>query len=245
MNRFAKKMWRRCVAIVLLIIAGIPSILAIESKPEELVLAIAYTETNYEGVAWPVFQEGRYDLYRNFNLPNDTIASIRIAPGWSVTLYEHAKFEGDWVTLTEDAADLDLWKDSASSLTVTKIEGETAPYSGKPFDEYLVEAMRYRGPYPEAEILTKIEALSADEREKIRDFQEQGEFEWYGRTTDNERIARAGELLELFGALGVKTLFWKNSAFAQRLNNFYDWNKSWSVWKTACMAINVENTEEE
>jgi len=243
MKADAKTRWRLYFVSILFFLAGLPPVRGTESGLQEHALAIAYTESDYRGIAWPIFEDGRYDLFAGFGLPNDTMASIRIAPGWGVTLYEYAGFEGDQVTFTEDEPDLDLWKDSVSSLTVTKIAGRALPADGKTLDEYLEDSGRYRGPYPEADILVRIEALTPEQKEKIKDFQDQWEWHWYGTTTDDERIAKGGELLELFSALGVKTNPWKNNTFAQRLNNFYDWEKSWSVWKTACMALNVENTQ--
>jgi hypothetical protein len=244
MKLFAKKSWRFCLAAVLLLVAGIFPASGAEPKRGEHALAIAYTETNYGGVAWPIFEEGKYDLFKNFGLPNDTIASIRVAPGWAVTLFEHAKFEGKTLAFTKSAANLGPWKNSVSSLTVTRIGGKNVPGGRRYLDEYLKDIGRYRGAYREADILARIGALPLDLKKKIRAFQDEREGDWYGGTTDDERIAKGGELLKLFKAIGVKTAHWKNHTFAQRLNNFYDWDKSWSVWKMACMAINVENTQE-
>jgi len=57
---------------------------------------------------------------------DDCISSIRVAPGWRVTLYEDPRYEGDAVTLTADESDLenvrrdgDDWDDCISSIRVT------------------------------------------------------------------------------------------------------------------------------
>ena len=58
---------------------------------------------------------------------DDCISSIRLAPGWRVTLYEHPNFRGTSLELTEHAANLQLekgpcadddWNDCASSIRV-------------------------------------------------------------------------------------------------------------------------------
>jgi hypothetical protein len=37
---------------------------------------------------------------------NDCISSIRVAPGWRAHLYEHDDFDGDYIEVTQDIANL-------------------------------------------------------------------------------------------------------------------------------------------
>lgn len=39
---------------------------------------------------------------------NDCVSSVRVAPGWRVTLYRDPNFQDDSIELTEDAANLQL-----------------------------------------------------------------------------------------------------------------------------------------
>lgn len=67
-----------------------------------------------------------------------------------------------------------------------------------------------------------------------------GENVWYGRTTDEQRISMARYMLNLFDELGYDVSVWTASSFAQRMNDFYDWRKDLSIWRVACMALNVD-----
>ncbi|MPN32935.1 hypothetical protein SDC9_180418 [bioreactor metagenome] len=63
---------------------------------------------------------------------------------------------------------------------------------------------------------------------------------WYGTTTDAERVELGGELIRIFSDLGLDMNSWEAHAFAQMMNNFYDWRKDLSVWETACLILNVD-----
>jgi Beta/Gamma crystallin len=56
---------------------------------------------------------------------DDCISSIRVAPGWNVTVYEDPRYRGDSLTLTADTEDLEDvtreggdWDDRISSIRV-------------------------------------------------------------------------------------------------------------------------------
>jgi Beta/Gamma crystallin len=56
---------------------------------------------------------------------DDCISSIKVAPGWTVTIYEHPRYRGDSHTITSDVSDLeDLardggdWDDRISSIRI-------------------------------------------------------------------------------------------------------------------------------
>lgn len=56
---------------------------------------------------------------------DDCISSIKVAPGWTVTIYEHPRYRGDSRTITEDVSDLEDvgrddgdWDDRISSLRI-------------------------------------------------------------------------------------------------------------------------------
>jgi hypothetical protein len=59
---------------------------------------------------------------------DDCISSIRIAPGWSATVYEDPGFRGLSMTITSDVADLETvlgpcgndWDDCVSSIRVSR-----------------------------------------------------------------------------------------------------------------------------
>jgi hypothetical protein len=63
---------------------------------------------------------GRYDLEQLESLgsENDTITSICVAPGCSVTLYEDFRFQGRSIVVTADARALPEFSRTASSLMI-------------------------------------------------------------------------------------------------------------------------------
>jgi len=82
--------------------------------------------------AWPVVFEhigyagrlqvldvGRHDLGQ-LSIGNDVISSVRIPPGWRVTLYQHAGFQGATKVLTANTPALPDFNDMTSSIVVEK-----------------------------------------------------------------------------------------------------------------------------
>ena len=62
-----------------------------------------------------------------FDVPNwdDCISSIKVAPGWTATIYEDPRYRGDSHTITSDVSDLDdlsrgggNWDDRISSIRI-------------------------------------------------------------------------------------------------------------------------------
>jgi hypothetical protein len=104
--------------------------------------------------------------------------------------------------------------------------------------------------------------------EALSNFMFSSEGDWYGYTatdvprSDSERVEMGAELLEIFGKLGYDVSGWTENSLAQQMNNIYDWLKTpWSehslgstadsvidtsdqktplsVWRVACLALNV------
>jgi hypothetical protein len=66
------------------------------------------------------------------------------------------------------------------------------------------------------------------------------EFDWYGETSDADRVRMAGELLEIFGDCGVNIDEWTPNTLAQRMNDYYDQGRGSSIFRTAADALNVD-----
>jgi hypothetical protein len=47
-------------------------------------------------------------------------------------------------------------------------------------------------------------------------------------------------LLKTFEALGYDVSEWTPNTFAQMMNNFLDWRKDLSVWRVACLVLNID-----
>jgi len=218
---YKKKRTSLLILAVLALLALTPMASCASGSDHATCIAIAYTGENYQGVAWEIYQIGEYDLWWKiqredpnprmiFDLPNDSISSLRVRPGYRVTLYEHAELLGKSLVLEKDTPSLgDAWNLQASSLGVFETETEEI-----------------------AEVL-------ANCREEFAFLMNTGEPQWYGDTTDDERIEAGGFILRLFDDLGYDVSRWTPASFAQMMNNFYDWRKDLSIWHTACLVLDV------
>jgi len=81
--------------------------------------AIVYPAWHYEGTPLG-FEEGAWSFTGNFAAVNDAISSIRVTPGYTVTLYEHANFTGRTKTLTADSDFLSDFNDLASAMWIRR-----------------------------------------------------------------------------------------------------------------------------
>jgi hypothetical protein len=85
-----------------------------------------FAQCDYKGQSF-LLEEGKYDI-KDIGLPNDTISSIKIPNGYSITLFEKPGFSGRKLVLTKDDSclvdnivDEFQFTDSTSSLIVAKI----------------------------------------------------------------------------------------------------------------------------
>lgn len=90
----------------------------------------AYAEPNYTGNN-QAFEPGRYDMDALTTVGNDTISSIKVPAGCSVTLFEHAGFQGRSKVLTADTPLLDDgFNDIVSSIVVSSLAATAPPIAG-------------------------------------------------------------------------------------------------------------------
>ncbi|MBJ6360763.1 hypothetical protein ACFOQM_05510 [Paenibacillus sp. GCM10012307] len=86
-----------------------------------------YKDANFGGASQS-FDVGFYDVgVLNSGVGNDAISSIRVAPGYRVTLYQNAKFSGDTYVVKSDFSILSDFNDATSSLKVELIGGPSLP----------------------------------------------------------------------------------------------------------------------
>ncbi|WP_300752578.1 beta/gamma crystallin-related protein [Janthinobacterium sp.] len=97
------------------------SSIVVENTGGAAPLAAVFSDGNYSGNR-QVLSPGRYDMTALDIVGNDTISSIQVPAGWSVTLYEHAGFQGRSKVVTADTPMLgDGFNDLASSLVVSNV----------------------------------------------------------------------------------------------------------------------------
>ena len=240
---------KRCVRVLIVAcLAATVWAAAAAFAGDEDCVAVAYTLPGFQGVSWKIAAPGRYDLFwkiddaagadvpEPFGLPNDSICSIRICPGRRVTIFEHATFGGESRVLEGDVPDLGLWKRCTSSLVVGwSDEDAVKEWLGK------VGAEKHRFAEPAGKMdRKKIADLLDGYEEEFTVLRDNGEPKWYGETRDEGRIDAGAFLVKFFGELGYDMSMWTPNSFAQQINNFYDWRKDLSIWRTACLVVDVD-----
>lgn len=199
-------------------------------------VAVLYSLPEFRGIAWQIAEPGEYDLFKGFDMPNDSVCSVAVCPGYRVTLYEHSRFDGESATFEESEEDLGYRNRWTSSIKVEQIE---EPDIGLAFEWFMVQ-VENEGVFEEIDLDTARAAKAmAVHEERIEEFKAAMEMHWYGTTTDSERVELGEELIKIFSDIGVDTDDWDENSFAQAMNNFYDWRKDLSVWDVACMILNV------
>jgi hypothetical protein len=87
---------------------------------------IVYADANFAG-ARQELGPGQFDIGQ-LSIGNDTISSLRVPSGWTVTLYEHAGFQGRAKTFTSDTAYVgDDFNDLTSAISVVAQPGNIIP----------------------------------------------------------------------------------------------------------------------
>jgi hypothetical protein len=83
---------------------------------------MVYSETSFGGES-EILGSGNYDYdHLVKGIGNDAISSIRIAPGYQVTVFADANYSGASKVLTADTKDLDNFNKTISSLKIEKIQ---------------------------------------------------------------------------------------------------------------------------
>lgn len=106
------------------ITADTPALAGFNDKTSSIVVrgsdpaVVIYEHNNYAGRG-QVLDVGRYDIGQ-LTIGNDVISSVKVPPGWKVTLYEHAHFKGTARVITADTSALSGFNDKTSSIVVER-----------------------------------------------------------------------------------------------------------------------------
>lgn len=87
-----------------------------------------------------------------------------------------------------------------------------------------------------AALCTALIATATGE-DAVASFDSLRENDWYGTTTDDERIDMAWDLLHVFRYAGYPVGGITANTFAQAMNDYYDQDKSLSVWEVALVVL--------
>ena len=92
----------------------------VENRYDEASAVTLYTDANYEGKA-VTLSEGEYNLSRMglYNLKDNDMSSLKVTPGFKVTIYEDDNFNGKSKSYTASESFVGAeWNDKMSSLKV-------------------------------------------------------------------------------------------------------------------------------
>lgn len=92
----------------------------VENRYDEASAVTLYTDANYEGKA-VTLSEGEYNLSRMglYNLKDNDMSSLKVTPGFKVTIYEDDNFNGNSKSYTASESNVGAeWNDKMSSLKV-------------------------------------------------------------------------------------------------------------------------------
>ena len=92
----------------------------VENRYDEASAVTLYTDADYKGKA-VTLSEGKYDLSRMglYNLKDNDMSSLKVTPGFKVTIYEDDNFNGKSKSYTASESSVgEEWNDKMSSLVV-------------------------------------------------------------------------------------------------------------------------------
>jgi hypothetical protein len=97
---------------------------------EDAAAVIVYADAHFRGAS-QVCGLGAYNL-SDLTVGDDAISSVRVQPGYKVTLFQQADFQGLSRTFTIDApwVGADDFNDMTSSIRVEELASEPAPSAG-------------------------------------------------------------------------------------------------------------------
>ncbi|OBZ16443.1 Vps62-related protein [Bacillus sp. FJAT-26390] len=128
----------KLIALVSLLALTAPAFTFMKTEPVNAAgqaPVTAYRDGNFTGVTQD-FEAGLFNVAQLSTVGNDKISSIKIAPGYRVTLYKDSNFSGSYKVLYADTAWVDDLNDETSSMKVEWIGAVRMPvtaYSNSPY----------------------------------------------------------------------------------------------------------------
>lgn len=200
------------------------------------ILAIAFTGEGYTCIAWKIEDEGTFDLKDGFDLPNDTLCSIKVKPGYKVTLFEHENFSGEQLTLDSDTPTLpENWKRQTSSLVV-----EPNPDYEEKWQEAAEDVNEYTPTQTTTMTSKQMERATRRYKDMITPLMDWSSMNWRRELDDAGRVQKAETMLDFFSACGFDVSQWTPDTLAQQINNFCDWRPDSNVLQVAVMVLGID-----
>jgi hypothetical protein len=211
-------------------------------KTAQDVIAVLYTRTKHQGLFWEITDAGKYDLEQDFRLPNDSILSLHILPGYEITLWQDSGFKGESKTWGDNDPELQgKWRRQASSLVIERQNGEVDPVARDVIDDWLAEVAEAQNNEPDESALyadtENIASVLDKYAASFEFFTQRGEADWHGEPTEEGRADMAGDLLQLLSDLGHDVAEWTPNTFARQINNYLSKGSGCTIWQTACLIV--------
>lgn len=171
------------------------------------------------------------------------MALFTIAVGAEAVDYYDSLGEGDWYGTTTDDERIDMAWDLLyifryAGYPVGSIPANT--FAQAMNDYYDQEKSQSVWSVALTVLGIKLEEMGETRyfpQNPVETYQGMGEPDWYGSTTDDERIAMAWDLLNILRAPGHPVGLIRDNELAQSMNDYYDQDKSLSVWDVALLVV--------
>lgn len=152
---------------------------------------VLFADQNYEGASSRL-EEGRYDL-EQLGLANDSVTSVRVAPGYKVTLYSNRGFAGTSKTIITDTSFVADFNDATSSVVVEKVCVGNPPMAsfGTP-------------PSPAPVVLYRNENFGGSEQWFKEGSFDQNQLSWVGNNTVSSLRVHPGYSVTLYKDSGFR-----------------------------------------
>lgn len=95
----------------------------------------------------------------------------------------------------------------------------------------------------EPEVLNEQDTFNVLKANSFHIWSKYGSDLWYGQYDDNTRVEAAKILLKLYEELNIAVGEYNGSKLAQAINDYYDTDKSKTIWETACAVVDVDGSE--
>jgi len=210
-----------------------------ETPSGEDCVAVAFTGPDQNGFSWIVPRGGEYDL-QDFNLPNDSISSFMIKPGFTAVFYEHANFQGDTLEVARSSSFPEKWQGQASSFKIVPSKN-TEPQAEAQWKKNVTQIAAFTPihvsalpPEEFAEALVEsafnVGVFGMDRGRAAK------QWESY---SDEQKQQLAQNILNTFASLGYAVSGMDTGKFARQVNGFIGWRPDASTWDASVAALGI------
>jgi hypothetical protein len=205
-------------------------------------VAMAYLFKDYTSMSWEIVDPGEYDG-EEFELPAGLVSSLKVMPGYRITLYERPGFGGESAEFDGDTEDLREWSRRASSLKIERIR-EVDPDEAEAWVAAVRDAEDELGRFTFVKLEPdKLAEGIEKHRKTIEEFKDIHPFQWI-EMTDGERDEWGGRLIAAFRDCGADVSGATPETFSSLMNNFLEFygpNSGFTSLRAACCVFGIHD----